>query len=186
MCFNFSKSHKTQACLTTGLWNSLGVGLLQKSAPELPRCGRATEEQDAVPADRKTIVHHHVHPTAEPPEPEMKDSSVQVGMLRIPLLIAVIGNHLARRGGGGVGVWRQGKTQIGLRGTQVQHLLPQWRLWGQAGNGSHHPAVPQTALVKVSRADAVHKQARVLTDLLEQEGQENKKYHNAINTGQFS
>lgn len=75
--------------------NSLSIGLLQQSTPELPWSGRAAKEQRSVPADRKTVVHYHVHPTAEPPEPEMKDSCVEVGMLGIPLLIAVVRDHLA-------------------------------------------------------------------------------------------
>lgn len=100
--------------------NSLGVSLLQQSAPELPRGGRAAEEQHSIPADRKTVVNHHVHPTAEPPEPEMKDSCVEVGVFGIPLLIAVIGDHLAGGGGKGGGEkWRQGNNQDGVTRTQV-------------------------------------------------------------------
>ena len=46
------------------------------------------------------------------------------------------------------------------------HLLPQGGLGRQAGRGCHHPAVPQTALVQVPRAEAIHKQTGVLTQLL--------------------
>lgn len=46
------------------------------------------------------------------------------------------------------------------------NLFPQWWLRCQAGNGCHHPAVTQTALVQVTSADTVHKQTRVLAYLL--------------------
>lgn len=61
---------------------------------------------------------------AQPPEPEMKDSHIQVRMLRIPLLISVIRDHLAR----GEKEMKRGKQ--GWHGeekkdrAQVQHLLP--------------------------------------------------------------
>lgn len=77
---------------------------------------------------------------------------------------------------------------------QVQHLLPQWRLWGQAGDGSNHPAVTQTALVQVTCTDAINKQARILTDLLGSHIEiaksncnsiDEKNQHNSTYTGQF-
>lgn len=83
----------------SGLVPLLGVGLLQQGAPKLPRCGGAAEQQHAVPADRQTVVHNDVHPTAESPEPEVEDSRVQVGMLRIPVLVDVVRDHLGRGGG---------------------------------------------------------------------------------------
>lgn len=51
---------------------------------------------------------------------------------------------------------------------RTQHLLPERRLGRQAGDGGDHPAVTQHALVQVTSAEAVHKQAGVLTYLLEE------------------
>lgn len=60
------------------------------------------------------------------------------------------------------------KTEIiKERNEESADLLPQRGLRCQTGNGGHHPAVTQTALVQVTSADAVHKQTRVLTDLLD-------------------
>ena len=79
---------------TTRPWSLLGVGLLQQSAPKLPWSGRATEEQHSITADRQTVVHDNIRPTAESPEPEMEDAGVQVGTLRVPLLVHMVWDNL--------------------------------------------------------------------------------------------
>lgn len=93
----------------------LGVGLLQQGAPELSRRGGAAEEQHSIPADRQKVVHDHIRPAAESPEPEMKDSRVQVRTLRIPLLVHVVGDDL---GGGGDEVKR--KEGRGMKGKRSE------------------------------------------------------------------
>lgn len=75
----------------------LGVSLLQEGAPKLSRCSWAAEEQHSIPVDRQAVVHDNIHPSAKSPEPEVKDSSIQVRALRIPLLFGVVRDHL---GGG--------------------------------------------------------------------------------------
>lgn len=103
---------------------SLGISFFQQGAPELPGCGGAAEEQHSIPADRQTVVHDHVQPAAEPPEAEVEDPGVQVRMLRAPLLICVVGDHL---GDGETETRKKVRDQHGGRveGREEGHLLPQ-------------------------------------------------------------
>ena len=50
--------------------------------------------------------------------------------------------------------------------TARTHLVPEHLDAGQHGARGHEPAVAQLALRDVTRADAVHEQARFLADLL--------------------
>lgn len=69
-----------------------------------------------------------------------------------------------------------------LRGrSQQTHLLPKRRLRGQARNGCHHPAVTQTALVQVTSANAIHKQARVFAYFLEVKQKDGKTKFGSTN-----
>lgn len=49
------------------LWDSLGVGLLQQSAPELGALRRVHEQELPVLGGQQ-VIHHHVHPLAELPD----------------------------------------------------------------------------------------------------------------------
>lgn len=50
------------------------------------------------------------------------------------------------------------------------HLLPEVRLQGKTRASGNKPAVPHDTLVQVVRADALHEQMGVITDLLQQKG----------------
>lgn len=59
----------------------LGIGLLQKSAPELPSFSRVDKQQFVI-FDRQPVVDHHVHPLAELPELETRQVHVRAHLYR--------------------------------------------------------------------------------------------------------
>ena len=71
--------------------NSLGVGLLQQSAPELVARLGVTEDELAL-AGGETVVDDHLDPLAEAPEVEFEHA--HVGVLLVPLLLLGVREHL--------------------------------------------------------------------------------------------
>ena len=73
--------------------HSLGVGLLQQSAPELVSGLRVHEDEFAVDRGQQ-VVDHHVNPLAVSPKVEVENAGVVLRLLRVPLLVFVVGDHL--------------------------------------------------------------------------------------------
>lgn len=73
---------------------SLGIGFLHQSAPELIVVIGVAVHQLSVHR-RKPVINHHVYPLTEPPELEVKDSGVRVGVFFVPLLVLPVWNYLS-------------------------------------------------------------------------------------------